>query len=116
MKLQADSEWYIAAAGCRRHACVSVYISLCVKLAVCVSRGRDSASADASSSSGRHADGYKLHPSGMQRYIRTMLTVALSTRARGLAQPVDRCTLALVVCLYPAMFGIAKKMGLDRSG
>ena len=32
MKLQADSEWYIAAAGCRCHACASVYISLCVKL------------------------------------------------------------------------------------
>ena len=86
------------------------YIPLCVKLIVS-SRGRDSASADASGSD-RHADGCKLHPSGMQRYIRTMLRVALCIRARGLAQPVDRCTPALVVCLYPAMFGIANKMGL----
>ena len=62
MKLQADSEWYIAAAGCRCHSCVSVYLSLCVKLADCVSCGRDSASADGGSSSGRHADGYKPHP------------------------------------------------------
>ena len=76
------------------------YIRLCIKL-IASSRGRDSASADASGS-GRHADGYKLHPSGMQRYILTMLRIALSTRARGLAQPVDRCTPALVVCLYPA--------------
>ena len=86
------------------------YIPFCVELIVS-SRGRDSAGADASGS-GRHADGYKLHPSGMQRYMRTMLRVAFSTRARGLAQPVDRCTPALVVCLYPAMFGIANKMGL----
>ena len=86
------------------------YIPLCVKLAV-PSRDRDSVSADASGS-GRHGDGCKLHPSGMQRYIRTMLRVALCIRARGLAQPVDRCTPALVVCLYPAMFGIANKMGL----
>ena len=100
--------------------CISIYLSLCVKLADCVSRGRDSASADASSSSssGRHADGYKLHPSGMQRYIRTMLTVALSTRARGLAWPVDRCTLALVVCLYPQPCSASRKKwvwtGLDN--
>ena len=49
----------------------------------------------------------------VEQYIRTMLRVALSIRARGLAQPVDRFTPALVVCLYPAMFGIATKMGLD---
>ena len=83
------------------------YIPLCVKLIV--SPVAAIALVPMPAAAVAMLTGYKLHLSGMQRHIRTMLRVALSIRARGLAQPVERRTPALVECLYPAMFGIAKK-------
>ena len=47
----------------------------------------------------------------VQQYSRTMLRVVVPflIRARGLAQPVERYAPALVMCLYPAVFGMKKK-------
>ena len=50
----------------------------------------------------------------VQQYSRTMPRVVVFfvfflIRARGLAQPVERYAPALVMCLYPAVFGMRKK-------
>ena len=50
----------------------------------------------------------------VQQYIRTMLLVALFIRAQGLAQPVEWCTPALVVCLCSAMLGIVQIMAAGK--
>ena len=62
MKLQIDSEWYIAAAGCLATFRYQ-YIPHSVKLIVS-SRGRKSASSTDGSGSGCHDDGCKLYSSG----------------------------------------------------
>ena len=49
------------------------------------------------------------------QYISTVLWVAPFIGARGLVPPVERSLPALIVCLYPAMFGIALKMGLGSA-
>ena len=85
------------------------YIPHCVKLIVS-SRGRDSASSADAGGSGRHADGCKLYPSGAAVYPHYAEGCCFFfIRARGLAQPVERYTPALVMCLYAAMFGMKKK-------
>ena len=63
MKLQADREWYIAAAGGLAMFRYQ-YIPHSVKLIIVSSRGRNSASSGDASGSGCHADGCKLYPSG----------------------------------------------------
>ena len=60
----------------------------------------------------RHADGCKLHPGRYSisavQHIRTMLFVDLFIQPRSLAQPAERCTLAVAVCLSLAMYDIAR--------
>lgn len=77
------------------------YIPIFVRLVVSL-RGRD-----------RHADGCNEYP-GDAVYSHYSVVASL-VRARCMAQPDGRCVPALVVCLYPAMSGIAQTMSLIAS-
>ena len=87
-----------------------VYRCIPILLLLVVSFNIHERRADASA---RYSDGCKLYPSGAAEYPHYAEGCCFfSIRARGLAQPVERYTPALVVCLYPAMFSMKKRKNL----